>query len=56
MSRRFQEGPRVCCWLAVSPGNRGSHTARSGHEPQTPGGTKSVLLVGGKPRKPRVPL
>ena len=26
--------------LVVRPGNRGSHTARSGQEPHTPGGTK----------------
>ena len=31
--------------------NRGSHTARSGQEPHTPGGTKCVLRVGGEPRK-----
>ena len=28
-----------------------SHTARSGHEPHTPGGTKCVLRVGGEPGK-----
>ena len=37
----------LCCGLAVSPGNRGSNTARSGQEPHTPGGTKrsKVLLA-----------
>ena len=40
MRRTLQEGPKVCGGLAVSPGkNRGSHTARSGHAPHTPGGT-----------------
>ena len=80
--RTLQEGPNVCCGLAVNlvkprvpnceerPGaahsrrdqmcisgwrcaqeNRGSHTARSGQVPHTPGGTKCVLRVGGDPRK-----
>ena len=34
-SRMLREGPYVRCGLAVSPGNRGSHTARSGQEPGT---------------------
>ena len=44
LPRRLQEGIAVtiCFGLAVSPGNRGSHTVRSGQEPHTPGGTKFV--------------
>ena len=53
--RPLQEGSSVRCGLAVSPGNRGSHIARSGQEPHTPGGIKRMLRVGGEPRKPRVP-
>ena len=39
----------MCCEMTVSPGNCGSHTARSGQEPLTLGGTKSAFEVGGKP-------
>ena len=44
-SRILQEGPSVCCGLAVSPGNRGHVSGR----------TKSVLWVGGEPRKTEGP-
>ena len=40
-----------CCGLAVSQENRGSHTARSGQPPHTPGGINCVLWVGGEPGK-----
>ena len=43
--RRLQERPSGCCWLAVSPGNRGSHTVRNGQEPQTPGGPIVALHI-----------
>ena len=45
---KLQEATGV---LAVSPRKPRSHTARSGQEPCTSGGSKSVLRVGGEPGK-----
>ena len=39
------------CILGLRGRCCGSHTARSGQEPHTPGGTKNALWVRGEPRK-----
>ena len=54
-SRTLQE-EQMCVGVGGEPiKNRGSHTARSGREPHTPGGTKCVLGLAVSPGKPRVP-
>ena len=44
-SRTLQEGSSVRCGLSGEPRKPRSHTVRSGQEPQTQGGTASLLRV-----------
>ena len=55
MSCTPQDGPICVAGWRFSPRKTRFHTARSGHEPHTPGGTKHALWDCSKPRKPRVP-